>query len=96
MSNTTIVAHIRAKSDQTALVRAELEKMIAPTRTESGCLQYDLHQDNQDPTHFVMLETWASPEQLQAHAAGQPMKAFQAAVQGAIESFTVHDLTRIG
>ena len=96
MNQITIVAHIRAKADQVALVQSELEKMVASTRQEPGCLQYDLHRDNQDPAHFVMLEAWASPEQLQAHAAGQPMQDFQAAVKGAIESFTVNDLTRIG
>ncbi len=95
MSKLTVVAHIRAKADQIALVQSELEKLLAPTRKEPGCLQYDLHQDNQDPTHFVMLETWASPEQLQAHAAGQPMKDFQAAVEGVIESFTLDQLSRI-
>ena len=96
MSQITVVAHIRAKAEQVALMQSELEKMVASTRQEPGCLQYDLHRDNQDQAHFVMLETWASPEQLQAHAAGQPMQDFQAAVKGAIESFTVNNLTRIG
>lgn len=96
MSELTLVAHIRASADQVARVQSELEKMVATTRKEAGCLQYDLHQDNQDPAHFVMVETWGSPEQLQAHTTGQPMKAFQAAVEGAIDSFTVHELTRIG
>lgn len=96
MSNVIVVAHIRAKADRIAQVQSELEKLVGPTRQEPGCLEYNLHQDNQDPAHFVMLEAWASPEQLQAHGAGQPLKDFQAAIEGAVESFTVHDLTRIG
>ena len=72
MSQITVVAHIRARADRIALVQSELEKMVASTRQEPGCLQYDLHRDNQDPVHFVMLESWASPEHLQAHGAGQP------------------------
>jgi len=96
MSQITIVAHIRTRADQVSLVQSELEKMVASTRQEPGCLQYDLHRDNQDPAHFVMLESWASPEHLQAHAAGQPMQDFQKAVEGAVESFTVNNLTRIG
>ncbi len=45
MSKLTIVAHITAKADKIEQVKAELEKLIAPTCEEEGCLQYDLHQD---------------------------------------------------
>lgn len=40
----TIVANIHAKAGREELVRAELEKLVVPTRKEAGCLQYDLHQ----------------------------------------------------
>ena len=53
MSKLTIVAHIFAKPDQIDLVKAELQKIIAPTLAEEGCLQYDLHQDNEEPEHFM-------------------------------------------
>ena len=46
MSKTlTIVASIEAKPDKIDLVKAELQKLIAPTLKEAGCIQYDLHQD---------------------------------------------------
>ena len=48
MTTLTIVARIEAKSDQIELVKNALIKLIEPTRNEEGCLQYDLHQDNEN------------------------------------------------
>ncbi|MDO6563689.1 antibiotic biosynthesis monooxygenase [Amphritea sp. 1_MG-2023] len=48
-----IVARIEAKPDQTDLVKTELIRLIDPTREEAGCLQYDLHQDNNNPAVFL-------------------------------------------
>jgi len=60
MSKLTIVAHITAKADKIALVKAELKKLISPTRIEEGCLQYDLHQDRNNPACFMFYENWQS------------------------------------
>jgi len=56
MSKLTIVANITAKSDKIEFVKGELEKLIDITRAEEGCLQYDLHQDNEKPAHFMFYE----------------------------------------
>ena len=56
MLKLTIVANIEAKSDKIDFVKAELEKLIHITRSEDGCLQYDLHQDNENPAHFMFYE----------------------------------------
>ncbi len=58
MAPLTIVANIKAKADKIDLVKAELEKLIDITRSEEGCLQYDLHQDNENPAHFLFYETY--------------------------------------
>lgn len=59
MTALTIVASIKAKADKIDLVRAALEKLIDTTRAEKGCINYDLHQDNQDPAHFLLNELGA-------------------------------------
>lgn len=56
MSKLTIVANVKAAADKVDLVRAELEKLIPITRQEQGCIQYDLHQDNENPAHFLFFE----------------------------------------
>lgn len=96
MPQLTIVASITAESDRIDLVKAELEKLIAPTRAEAGCLQYDLHGDNENPAHFLFYENWESRELWQAHMGSQHLQAYQAATEGAIVDFTLHEMTRIG
>ncbi len=49
MSTLTVVATIEATPDSIDLVKAELQKLIPITRAEDGCIQYDLHQDNENP-----------------------------------------------
>ena len=92
----TIVASITAKPDRIDLVKAELMKLIEPTRAESGCLQYDLHQDHEHPAHFLFFENWSSREQWQAHMANQHLQDYLTATEGAVEDFTLHEMEQIG
>jgi quinol monooxygenase YgiN len=96
MSKLTIVAHITARSDKIELVKAELEKLIEITRSEEGCLQYDLHQDNDKPAHFMFYENWESRELWQAHMNSQHLKNYRAATDGAVDVFTLHEMTYLG
>ena len=95
MANLTIVAHIHAKEDLVELVSSELQKLIAPTRAEAGCVQYDLHQDDENPAHFMFLENWETKELWQAHMNSQHLKQFQSSVEGLIESLTIHEMTQV-
>ncbi|CAH0533560.1 hypothetical protein VST7929_01430 [Vibrio stylophorae] len=91
----TIIAHITAKPEHIALVKNELQKLIAPTRLEEGCISYDLHQDNQDPAHFVFFEKWSSHALWQVHMNNQPLKDYLAAVDGAVADFQISEMTAI-
>ena len=93
MSKLTIVAHIRANSDQVDLVKAELEKLIPITRSEKGCIQYDLHQDNDHPTHFMFYENWTTRELWQDHMSSAHLAAFQEATDGAVAELVIHEMT---
>lgn len=96
MSKLTIVALIQAHPEQIALVKAELEKLIAPTRNEPGCIDYDLHQDNDDPALFLFYENWQSRDLWQAHMSAPHIAAFGQATDGAVASVTVHEMTHTG
>ena len=93
MPKLTVVAHITAAEGRTELVKAELEKLIPVTRAEEGCLQYDLHQDNENPAHFMFFENWESRELWQAHMNAPHLAAYMAATEGAVEDFTLHEMT---
>ena len=95
MSILTIVAHIHAKPDQITLVKSELIKLIEPTLAEEGCINYDLHQDNENPAHFMFYENWESYALWQVHMEGQHIKDYQAATDGAVEGFALNEMTPV-
>jgi quinol monooxygenase YgiN len=63
----TVVATARAKSGKEAALRGALLAVIAPTRKEAGCLNYDLHIAPDDPARFCFHENWESQAHLDAH-----------------------------
>jgi quinol monooxygenase YgiN len=91
----TIVARIEAKKNCADLLESELRKLIEPTRKEAGCLQYDLHQDNENPAVFLFYETWKNRELWQAHMNSAHLSAFMKATEGALASLTVSEMTKI-
>ena len=95
MSELTIIANIIAKPDKIDFVKAELEKLVEPTRMEEGCLQYELHQDNVNPAHFLFFENWESHELWQVHIESRHLQDYVAATEGAIEEFDVKEMTKI-
>jgi quinol monooxygenase YgiN len=90
-----ILAQITATPGKEALLRAELEKLVAPTRAEAGCIQYDLHVDNDAPGVFVFYETWESRDLWQAHMNAPHLAAYSDATQGAVASFALNEMTKI-
>lgn len=96
MSKLTIVANIQANSEKVDLVKSELLKLIKPTQAEEGCINYDLHQDHDNPAHFLFYENWQSRELWQAHMQSQHISEFNLAVEGAIDKVTINEMTFIG
>jgi len=96
MSKLTIVANIKANPNQIALVKRELEKLIPLIRAESGCINYDLHQDNANPAHFMFCENWESREQWQTHMNAPHIAAYMQATDGAVTEFILNEMTHIG
>ncbi len=95
MATLTIVANIKTKADKVELVKAELLKLIDITRAEEGCINYDLHQDNENPTHFLFYENWESRELWQTHMGNKHLAEYVAATEGAVEEFTVNEMSQI-
>ncbi len=91
----TIIAKIEANPEKLDLVKSELIKLIAPTRTEEGCIRYDLHQDNDSPEIFVFYESWQSRELWQVHMNNAHLKAYMKATDGAVASFTLNEMSQI-
>ena len=92
----TIVAHITAEADRIDLVKAELEKLVPVTLKEKGCIQYDLHQDNDNPAYFMFYENWETRDLWQAHMNAPHLAAYQKATEGAVAEFSLFEMTRAG
>jgi quinol monooxygenase YgiN len=95
VSKITVVAKVVAKKVAAEAVKAELLKLIVPTRKESGCIEYRLHQDNQDPAVFFFYETWEDAGSLEKHINTDHYKAYVRAVREMIEEKVVNKMTRI-
>jgi quinol monooxygenase YgiN len=44
-----------------------LKGMLQPARVERGCLSYRLYEDVENRNAFVLLEEWATQEDLERH-----------------------------
>ena len=95
MPKLTIVAKIHAGPDKIDLVKAELEKLIPITQAEEGCIQYDLHQDNDNPAQFMFYENWESRELWQIHMNAPHLAAYMEATEGAVADFTLNEMSHI-
>ncbi|EMI8813892.1 antibiotic biosynthesis monooxygenase, partial [Acinetobacter baumannii] len=60
MSAVYLVVGLRAKPEKIDQVRSDLIEVVAPSRKESGCITYELFQDQNDPSLFIFYEHWAS------------------------------------
>ena len=91
----TILAQITAVAGKEDLVRAELEKLVAVTRTEAGCIQYDLHVYNDASGFFVFYETWENRALWQAHMSAPHLAAYMKVTEGAVANFVLNEMTKI-
>lgn len=67
MKTITVVATFQARAGKEAELKTALLGLLAPTRKEAGCLNYDLHQLPEDPARFLFHENWTSKALLDAH-----------------------------
>ena len=71
----TVIATFQARPGKESELRAALIGLLAPTRNEAGCLNYDVHQSVGDPAKFLFHENWTSQAHLDAHLQSAHVKA---------------------
>lgn len=95
MAIVTVVAKLVVKEDAVETVKAELFKLIEPTRQEKGCIEYRLHQDNATPNIFIFYENWQDMASLEQHLSSTHYKNHIVAVADLISDKVVHKMTCI-
>ena len=69
-----IVARFRAKTGKEDALKSVLSALVAPTRRELGCYQYDLLQSPTDPREFCFIERWDAEKALEQHTSAEYLK----------------------
>ena len=81
-----VVAIGRVRTD--AERRAELvrigQRVAAASRSEAGCMSYQVCQDTESEHDFVFVEEWESEDALQRHFRTPHVAELMAAIRGAI------------
>ena len=62
-----VVAKITAKRDKVEDLKSILLGVVGPTRTEKGCVSYQLLQNKTDESDFVFVEEWTSDAAIDNH-----------------------------
>lgn len=71
-----VLARIKAKDGMAEKVKQELMSLVAPTRSEAGCIDYNLHQSTDDESLFMFYENWTSKQALDEHIEKPHLQAF--------------------
>lgn len=93
MSELHAVATIPIKPQAVEGMRETLASLADQTRSEEGCLAYELFESAAVPGYFVTIERWRSQADLDAHLANPNVAAaLEAAKDVLAGEVTVHPL----
>ena len=65
-----VVAHDFGRAGKLEELLKHLHLLVADSRQEKGCIEYNCYQNVENPLAFTFFERWESREDLDAHAAG--------------------------
>ncbi len=72
-----VVARFKALAGMDQKLKELLLTLVEPSRSDEGCINYELHQAINDPALFIFYETWQSKEHLDKHAATSHVQYFR-------------------
>lgn len=87
MKPLTVIAKLKARPGQEERLGAMLQALVAPTRAEAGCINYDLHRSHEDPATFIFHENWETRPLWEAHMNAPHLQQFSAAQGEVTESW---------
>lgn len=62
-----VIAQSYIRPDSIAEARILFEELVRLSRAEPLCISYDLFVDQEDPGHFIFVETWPDRSALAVH-----------------------------
>ena len=91
----TLIATITAKPEHAEEVKSELLKLAEGSQAEQGAIHYNIHQDNNNPNHFVTYEVWETKALMDQHGQSAHFQNFMKVTKEMIENFDLTQMTRI-
>jgi quinol monooxygenase YgiN len=80
----TVLAYFELLPGKEAEFMPHLHKVVAATRAEAACINYDFHQSHDNPDHFIFYENWTSLDGLTQHGNSAHIAEFRAAIKGLV------------
>ncbi len=77
----SVVARFKALEGMDRKLKQLLLTLIGPSRSDEGCIDYELHQAIDDPALFIFYETWKSREHLDRHSSTPHVQQFRSKVK---------------
>lgn len=65
--NIYLTAIVKSKEGNSDVLKDLLQQLVVDSRKELACLQYDLHQDQENNNVFIFQEIWENQEGLDLH-----------------------------
>lgn len=84
-----IVAPLTVKPEFVEEVTQTLLTIVAASREEVGCLQYDLHREIGSSNSFIFYERWRSEEAVAQHENTEHFKHFVSQLEGKLEKIEI-------
>ena len=75
-----VIGTVRVPEEAFESARPAMERMIAETRKEDGCIRYAFARDLVDPGLMHVSEAWRDRDALKAHGMSPHMREWQAAI----------------
>jgi quinol monooxygenase YgiN len=73
----TVIAYIEIKPGTEETFLKEIPALVAATRAEAACINYDFHRSDENPNLFMFYENWTSLAGLQEHARSAHIQTYR-------------------
>jgi quinol monooxygenase YgiN len=92
--NITLFATLSVKPGKIVTAKNELHKILESSRSEPGCLRYEIYQAEQDENSVHLIETYVDRDALATHSQSDYFKNFVKKVSPLLEKeFSIQYIT---
>lgn len=74
------LVHVRVLTEAIEMFKAATKANAAASRCEPGIARFDVIQQNEDPTRFVLIEVYRTPDAAAAHKETEHYKTWRGTV----------------